>query len=150
VLVGERTAQAIAGQDRLAGIREVLVAEGTDLAGVVDCLWWPDHAYRAVTGYLVDGHRPSAFICLNDRIALGVYQAVQERGWAVPRDVSVISFDDSDLAGWLRPALTSAAIPYFEMGRRSVELLLAPAGSPDAHQVPMQLNQRESVGAPAR
>ena len=44
VLVGERTAQAIAGQDRLAGIREVLVAEGTDLAGVVDCPWWPDDA----------------------------------------------------------------------------------------------------------
>jgi len=150
VLVGERTAQAIAGQERWAGIREVLLADGTDLAGVVDCLWWPDHAYRAVAGYLAQADRPSAFICLNDRVALGVYQAVQERGWLVPRDVSVISFDDSDLAGWLRPSLTSAAIPYFEMGRLSVELLLTPTQTPEVHQVPMQLSRRESVGAPAR
>jgi LacI family transcriptional regulator len=150
VLVGERTAQATAGQDRSTGIREVLLAEGADLAGIIDCLWWPDHAYRAVAGYLAQGHRPSAFICLNDRVAFGTYQAIQELGWTVPRDASVISFDDSDLAGWLRPALTSAAIPYVELGRRSVELLLAPAGSPEIHQVPIQLTTRESVGAPGR
>ncbi|HEY5879224.1 MAG TPA: LacI family DNA-binding transcriptional regulator [Nakamurella sp.] len=149
VLVGERTAQAIAGQERLDGIREVLAAEGTDLADIIDCLWWPDHAYRAVAGYLAGGRRPSAFICLNDRVAFGAYQALQELGWAVARDASVISFDDSDLAGWLRPSLTSAAIPYFEMGRRSVELLLGSPGSTEVHRVSMQLNRRESVGPPA-
>lgn len=150
VLVGERTAEATAGQDRSTGIREVLLAEGADLAGIIDCLWWPDHAYRAVAGYLAQGHRPSAFICLNDRVAFGTYQAIQEIGWVVPRDASVISFDDSDLAGWLRPALTSAAIPYLELGRRSVELLLAPAENPDTHRLPMQLIRRDSVTPPAR
>ncbi len=150
VLVGERTAEAVASQERMEGILGVLDDEGIDLADVVDCLWWPQHAFREVTGYLADGHRPTAFICLNDRIAFGVYQAVQDIGWLVPQDVSVISFDDSDLAGWLRPALTSAAIPYFEMGRLSVELLLLPAERPRVHRVPMHLHERESVGPPAR
>lgn len=147
VLVGEHTAQAVAGEERLAGIREVLVAEGTDLAGIVDTLWWPEPAYRAMAGYLATGPTPTAFICLNDRVALGVYQALAEVGWQVPQDVSVISFDDSDLAGWLRPALTSVAIPYFEMGRRSIELLLAPE-PPAVHQVPMPVHLRDSVGPP--
>ncbi|WP_420122456.1 LacI family DNA-binding transcriptional regulator [Nakamurella sp.] len=151
VLVGEHTAQAMAGEDRLAGIREVLAAEGTDLAAVVDTLWWPDHAYRAMSTYLSSvrptGPTPTAFICLNDRVAFGVYQALAEVGWQVPQDVSVISFDDSDLAAWLRPALTSVAIPYFEMGRRSVELLLAPE-PPAVHLVPMPVHLRESVGPP--
>ena len=148
VLVGERTAQAVAGQERLDGIRQVLADAGSEPAAVVDCLWWPDHAYRAVREYLAGGARPTAFICLNDRVAFGVYQAVQELGWTVPRDVSVISFDDSDLAGWLRPPLTSAAIPYFEMGRLAVELLLATGATADLHRVPMPLTLRESVGAP--
>jgi LacI family transcriptional regulator len=126
-----------------------LAAAGAELAGLVDCLWWPDHAYRAVTEYLARGHRPSAFICLNDRIAFGAYQAISDFGWSVPQDVSVISFDDSDLASWLRPALTSAAIPYFEMGRRSVELLMAPPADPEVHRVPMELTRRVSVAPPA-
>ena len=149
VLVGEHTAQAVAGEERLAGIREVLTAHGTDLAAIVDCLWWPDPAYRAVSEFLATGRRPSAFICLNDRIAFGVYQAVQELGWRVPHDVSVISFDDSDLAGWLRPALTSVAIPYFEMGRLAIELLLKPDTPAAVQLVPMPMHRRGSVGSPA-
>ena len=149
VLVGEHTAQAVAGEERLAGIREVLTAHGTDLAAIVDCLWWPDPAYRAVSEFLATGRRPSAFICLNDRIAFGVYQAVQELGWRVPQDVSVISFDDSDLAGWLRPALTSVAIPYFEMGRLAIELLLKPDTPAAVQLVPMPMHRRDSVGSPA-
>ena len=48
---------------------------------------------------------------------LGVYQALADRGLAIPDDVSVVSFDGSELAGWLRPTLASVALPFFEMGR---------------------------------
>ena len=48
-------------------------------------------------------------ICLNDRIAMGAYQACAELKLAVPQNVSIISFDDSDLASWARPQLTSVA-----------------------------------------
>ena len=110
--------------------------------------WWPEPAYIAVTEYLAAGHRPSALICLNDRIAMGAYQACQHAGLAVPEEISLVSFDDSDLAGWLRPQLTSVAIPHFEMGRRAIEILLSENRPPEVHLVPMTLRERDSIAAP--
>ncbi len=52
---------------------------------------------------LAAGTRLTALIYLNDRLALGAYQALQEVGYSVPEDVSVASFDDSELSRWLRP-----------------------------------------------
>ena len=148
VLVGERTQQVLAGGERQAGIEEVLRQQGTELAGVIDTLWWPDHAFAAVRRYLDEGHRPTAFICLNDRIAMGTYQALHTHQLAVPHDVSVISFDDSDLARWLQPNLSSVAIPHFEMARRAVEILLAPHRPPVIERIAMPLRARDSVGPP--
>ncbi|MET0864855.1 MAG: substrate-binding domain-containing protein [Nakamurella sp.] len=87
---------------------------------------------------------------MNDRIAMGAYQACTELGLSVPQDISMVSFDDSDLARWLRPQLTSVAIPHFEMGRRAVELLLTPERPTIIERVPMPLRVRDSVAAPAR
>jgi LacI family transcriptional regulator len=42
---------------------------------------------------------------------MGAYQALQERGVRVPEDVSVLSFDDTSFARWLRPGLTTFAFP---------------------------------------
>jgi LacI family transcriptional regulator len=60
----------------------------------------------------------------------------------------VISFDDSALAAWLRPQLTSVALPHFEMGRRAVETLLADQPQPPVQRVPMPLRERGSVAPP--
>ena len=62
----------------------------------------------------------------------------------------MVSFDDSDLAGWLRPALTSVALPHEEMGRRAVRALLAPDRAAAADLVPMPVRERGSVAAPRR
>ncbi len=148
VVVGERAPHVIAAAERLAGVEEVLRQQGTELAGSIDTIWWPEYARQAVRTYLEQGHRPTAFVCLNDRIAMGTYQAAHDMGVAVPQDLSVVSFDDSDLAGWLRPQLTSVAIPHFEMGRRAVELLLTPDRPTGVQRVPMPLRVRESVGPP--
>lgn len=144
-VVGETLDTVIAGRERLAGIRQVL-----EPAGSVDCRWWPDAAYLAVRDLLAAGPRVTGLVCLNDRVALGAYQAVQESGRRIPDDISVVSFDDSELAAWLRPALTSVAIPHFELGRLAVELLLTGEASADVHRVPMPLRPRGSVGPPAR
>ena len=57
-------------------------------------------------------------------------------------------FDDSDLASWSRPGITSIAIPHLELGRRATELLLQPADSPAVHRIPMPLTRRGSVSNP--
>ncbi len=148
VVVGERLSNVLAAAERMAGVEGVLREQGTELMNSIDTLWWPEYAYTAVNEFLAAGNRPTAFICLNDRVAMGTYQAIQDSRMRVPEDVSVISFDDSDLAKWLRPRVTSIALPHFEMGRRAVETLLDPQRSPIVHRIPMPLRERESVGPP--
>src|SRR5262249_2807130 len=79
---------------------------------------------EATSAWLATGVRPDGLICLNDRVAMGVYQALAEAGLRVPGDVSVVSFDGSELAGWLRPKLTSVEIPYADLGALAVHTLM--------------------------
>lgn len=146
VLVGETPDGVPAGTLRRRGIQSALASAGTALADDLPALWWPEPAYAAVREFLDRGGRPTGFICLNDRVAFGAYQALTDAGLSVPGDVSVVSFDDSDLASWVRPGLTSVAIPHLEMGRRATELLLAPPAAAMVHRVEMPLVRRMSVG----
>ncbi len=162
-VVGEVPDHVYAATERLAGINEELAEAGLPGATVIDAEWWPEPAHHAVLAHLAAGNRPTAMICLNDRAAMGCYQAAQAAKLSVPEDLSVISFDNSDLASWLRPGLSSIAIPHFELGRRAVEVLLGRhgstqgAGAPDAstkaplvQRVPMVLRERESIAEPRR
>ena len=148
-LVGNPSQQIVAGRERLAGIREGLAAADTRLAGTIDCDWWPDSAYEAVSRALADGLAPRALICLNDRIALGAYQALRGDGRLIPDDVSVLSFDDSELAAWLRPQLTSISLPHYQLGWQAVERLLGPSAEPMVHRLRMPVRIRGSVGKPS-
>jgi LacI family transcriptional regulator, galactose operon repressor len=140
-----------AGGRRLAGIRAALGAAGLRVAGHIRCPWWPEATRAAVAEMLAGGwwerDRPTAVIAMNDRVAMGVYQAVHAAGRRVPDDLSVISFDNSDLARWLDPALSSLTLPYFDLGRRAVELLLTDGVAPGVRKVPMTLRLRASVAA---
>jgi LacI family transcriptional regulator len=147
-LVGHPDGGVFAARERLAGIKEGLGEAGARLAGTIGCDWWPDSAYDAVRAALAGGVEPRALICLNDRIALGAYQALRESGAAIPGDVSVISFDDSELAAWLRPQLTSIGLPHYRLGWQAVETLLGPTSEPAVRRVPMPIARRASIGKP--
>jgi len=148
-LVGEPNDRVIAARERLRGIHAALAEAGAAPAGVVASTWWPESAYEQFGACLDTGVRPTAVICLNDRVAMGVYQALAARGLSVPADLSVVSFDDSDLAVWLQPALSSIALPHREMATIAVELLLGegpPAG--EEIRVPMPVRLRDSIAPP--
>lgn len=69
---------------------------------------------------------PTAIFCANDRMAMGAYDAIKERGLRIPHDVAVIGFDNQELiAGYLRPGLTTVALPFERMGAIGVDLLAA-------------------------
>lgn len=148
-LVGERAEHTIAGRERVAGLDAALAGEGVRLEGQIACAWWPEAAYEAVGRFLAAGGRPGALVCLNDRLALGAYQALGDAGLRVPQDVSVVSFDDSELATWLWPALTSVGLPHRLLGRRGVELLLKEPEATGVERAPMPVRERASVGPPA-
>jgi LacI family transcriptional regulator len=144
-LVGEAPDHVLAATERLAGIESALAEADAGIAGHVPSLWWPRPAYEGVRRLLSSGATPTAFICMNDRVAMGTYQACQDEGLVIPDDISVISFDDSDLASWCRPKITSIALPHHEMGRRATEQLLGDEPVAGTQRVEMRLVERESV-----
>ncbi len=116
---------AMAGTERLTGIREVLGGADVKIESCRVCPdWLPEYGYEATHDLLAHA-RPRALIGLNDRLALGAYQALDDVGLTVPGDVSVVSFDDHPIAGWIRPKLTTIAIPHYELGRTAVDVLFA-------------------------
>jgi LacI family transcriptional regulator len=148
--------EALAGVERLTGIREVLAAAKVRIASGRVCPdWQAEHGYEA-TRDLLEHTRPRALVCLNDRIAVGAYQALDDFGLKVPADVSVVSFDDHPVATWVRPKLTTIALPHYELGRKAVEVLLAEINrAPEeatedggVHRVPMPVRVRDSVASP--
>jgi hypothetical protein len=142
---------SIAAVERLQGILETLDTAGVRVAEAIGASdWQPDHGFDATTRLLRRNPRPSALLCFNDRLALGAYQALADAGLEVSADVSVVSFDDDVFASWIRPQLTTVALPHYELGRAAVELLLGQvSGSAPKKQriqrVPMPLRERSSV-----
>jgi LacI family transcriptional regulator len=151
---GQRPPDSVAATERLAGLGDALAAAGTGYAGAFGCLEWePEDGYRA-TRTLLAAARPQALICFNDRLALGAYQALHDHGLQVPADVSVISFDDDPIASWVRPRLTTLALPHYELGRRAVDVLFGKddrptaRGEADIYRIRMPLRERDSVRSP--
>jgi len=82
---------------------------------------------------------PTAIFTLNDDMAIGVMQAARERNLELPRDLSVVGFDDLPMAARVWPNLTSVRLPVRDMGRMAAEKLLAPMRGVD----PAKLEQPE-------
>ncbi len=131
---------------RFAGIDEALAEAGATPVAVVDVgSWEPWNGYAGTKQVLESGAPVTALLCLNDRVAFGAYQALGEHGLRVPDDVSIASFDDDEIASYLRPALTTARLPYEEMGRKAMELVLGPDEPGGEHLVEMPVQVRESI-----
>lgn len=135
---------------RLDGIFSVFDEHGITPLAQIDCPIWDAQAGYTAVKTLIDAREPlNALLCLNDRLAFGAYQALTEAGLRVPDDVSVVSFDDDPLASYLRPQLTTAALPFREMGELAVRLLLDQNAEKKEHLVPMPVQLRGSLRSQA-
>lgn len=109
--------------------------------------WTPSIGYDLTHRLLNEHPEVTGILAGNDNMAFGAYQALAERRLRVPDDMSVASFDDEELAGYLRPGLTTARLPYAEMARMSVEMLLGVREL--AHEmIPMPTIARASIAPP--
>ena len=141
---------SLAAVRRLEGIKEVMDESGVRLSGGIGLSQWqPTDGYDATMNILKKKVAPRALICFNDRLSVGAYQALQSRGLRIPDDVSVVSFDDEPVASWLRPQLTSVALPHYELGRKAIEVLFDDVDTQHApapvHYVAMPLRERDSI-----
>ncbi|QJD87270.1 LacI family DNA-binding transcriptional regulator [Cohnella herbarum] len=79
---------------------------------------------KATAGLLLDeDNPPTAIFACNDLLAIGAIQAARERGLSVPRDLSVVGFDNTILATIIDPPLTTIAQPIQELGKQIVDLI---------------------------
>jgi len=106
-------------------------------------------AFEVAVKMLQQKNRPTAMICGNDQVALQVYSAAAHLDLHVPQDLSIMGFDDLKvITENLRPTLTTVALPYFEIGRRAVELMRESKNQEEGWSpkilVPCPLVERES------
>ncbi|HEU5471165.1 MAG TPA: LacI family DNA-binding transcriptional regulator [Actinophytocola sp.] len=97
--------------------------------------------------------RPTALLCMSDELALGAIRAATELGLSVPRDISVVGFDDTPGATWSDPPLTTIRQDLVAKGRRAGELalrMLDGAGPGDPTTMGVELIPRASTAPPAR
>jgi LacI family transcriptional regulator len=144
-----------ASVDRLEGYRQALGAADIALdAHLVRSGDWLPRQGRQLAGELLDlPNPPTAIFCGNDLMAMGALEAASQRGLKVPDDLSIMGYDDQELARYTHPPLSTLVLPNYEMGRRAVETLIALAAArspamPASVKIEGPLVERGSVAAP--
>jgi len=143
------------GADRLAGYRQALADAGLafDKNLVAEGDFEIDSGYAGAKRLLTGAVRPTAIFCGNDTMAAGAMRFIREHGLSIPRDISVMGFDDIFLAECLCPSLTTMRVPKEELGCLAVELVLSiirGESTPQGPQrLPVTLVERESTAPPA-
>ena len=140
-------------RERLAGFRAALAEAGLTLdpALVQPSDLTVGGGFAAMQALLDRSHDdpPEAVFCLNDLLAVGGLCALDKRGLRVPDDISIIGYDDIELAAYTVPPLTTIRQPAAEIGRRAAEILIAQiesGGVADSIALAPALIERESVG----
>lgn len=102
----------------------------------IECPMELEPTIKAWRDYLRSGNElPSAVICANEDNAIGTVQCLMQEGYAVPRDLSVVSFNDTPRSALFSPALTSVSVNEAEMANAALRLVFERAALPDKEPV---------------
>lgn len=160
--LGHRRIAAISGPQRWAATEERLRGYHAALAGAGVL---PDPCLVQYSNFRTDGGQqaadklltlpdpPTAIFAFNDSMAIGAMQAARAHGLVIPRDLSVVGFDDTTEATIAVPTLTTVRQPLAEMGRTAVSLLLRQLDNrrfePLRVELETKIVRRDSTAAPA-
>jgi DNA-binding LacI/PurR family transcriptional regulator len=115
---------------------------------VLDTILTATDGYTSMNSLIKRGTLPTAICCGNDTVAMGVMKALDEHHIKVPKEVSVIGFDNIDNVAYLKPALTTIDVPKKELGRLAVKVLIDRLESKREYCIkvtlPFSLIERES------
>ncbi len=115
----------MAADERLEGYTTALATAGVPFRSdlVIDGRFTLESGHAAARRFLDRDDPPTAIFASNDNMAVGAMRAVLERGLRVPEDVSIVGFDDTEVARSVYPRLTTVRQPLAELGRTAVSLL---------------------------
>jgi LacI family transcriptional regulator len=121
----------LSAQQRREGFLEALEQHGLSIPSdlIVQGGYTYESGLAAGEQLLARSPRPTAIFASNDEMAAGVYRAADQQGLGIPRDVSVVGFDDGPLAARLLPPLTTVRLPIRDMGRLAALKLTQPDGT---------------------
>ncbi len=116
---------------------------------IIHCDFNQESAYQATLQLFGKRIPFDGIFTVSDRLALGAYSAVKEKGLRIPEDVAIVGFNDEPIMNLLTPKLSSVAQPAFEMGRRAARVFIEhihAEGKPDIETIVLkpQLMIRES------
>ncbi|HEY2320092.1 MAG TPA: LacI family DNA-binding transcriptional regulator [Solirubrobacteraceae bacterium] len=140
-------------QERLRGLRAAARRAGAEIVTIGPVAPQFEGGVAAAEPALASG--ATAVLAYNDLVAAGILSRLAALGVDVPRELSVVGFDDIALAAMLIPALTTVAAPTVRAGAAAVEALLTRLQSgtetppADDHELPAALVVRDSTAAPA-
>jgi LacI family transcriptional regulator len=140
---------------RIDGYRAALAAAGLPEHVVIDNEFSEVGGTRAAEAILGGDFKPSAIFAANDLMAIGVMQALRDRGIRIPEDIAVVGFDDISAAKLVTPTLTTVAQFQRQMGERAAQMLMdrlrgATTGAGTAVEMPFELIVRGSTGTEKR
>ncbi len=125
--IGVVTGPAIspASRDRLRGVKSSARAAGAERELIVaQTNWGIEFGIAGGEALLTRACPPTAVLCFNDEMAIGVMEVARRLGLRIPSDLSIVGFDDIEVAKYLNPPLTTVASPLREIGEASVQVLL--------------------------
>ncbi len=134
---------------RIVGFRHALQEQGLRPRAVIECEASLASSREAADALLSAPQRPSGVVAYDDVVAIAVMRAAHALGLAVPGDLSVVGFDDIDIAAFVEPPLTTIRQPKRQMGEVAVELLLQGilgVATPSTRKLTGELVVRGSTG----
>lgn len=141
---------------RLQGFRRALDQAGIRITPecIQEARFNSDSGHAAAMRLLDLLPRPTAIFAANDLVAIGALLAIRERGLRCPEDVSLVGFDNLEIASYLNPSLTTIHESSYHMGSAACQLLLERIEQPEgpARQIvlPIELRVRNSTAPPPK
>lgn len=157
---GHRDIAVIAGHpdsfptlERMKGFKAALKKAGIKLRDdyVYYGDWEYDSGYQLTKKLLALPHSPTAIFAMNDLMAAGCINSAQDSGLKIPRDLSIIGFDNREIARYLPVPLTTVQLPNNEIGHESAKMILSLVEEQPIEQncviLPCRLIERGSVAS---
>lgn len=113
-------------RDRLKGYRQAMKSAGLSVpqGWIRNGDFSLRSGHQRMSAILEEDKKPSAVFCANDEMAIGAMQAARETGLKLPTELSVIGFDDIEIAEYAHPTLSTVHQPREQMGEQAMRLML--------------------------
>lgn len=117
---------SLTSTERLEGYKKAITEAGlsVDESIIMSGDYKEETGYKLISEIISSRKDVTAVFAANDSIAIGIYKAIKAFGLKIPKDYSIVGFDDVYDMDLIEPALTSVSMPIYDMGMKAVEMLI--------------------------